>query len=271
MSSEKQTNANRENARHSTGPRTPQGKATVARNALKHGLLARDLTLPIEEQKQVEAVFEAFVDDLRPAGATEEFLVHQMASALHRLQHLTRIETGLIDSSMDKIARFNDEPEFDEDNPEETYQYHTRIMGRAFNWANFWKVARYENQIRRSFYKAIEELRRLRLNPLGCGSPAEQELEQEPKPEPEPEPVGQVPDLPTVEQPPDPSTPVSPDAEAQPEDPKDPKIGFVPTPRPTVQPEQTKQPSPAAQSEIGFVSSNPSQPLGTSGRSPVSM
>ena len=267
MSTQKQMHANRENARHSTGPRTPQGKATVARNALKHGLLARDLTLPIEEQKQVESVFEAFVDDLRPAGATEEFLVHQMASALHRLQHLTRIETGLIDSSMDKILRFNDEPDFDEDNPQETYQYHTRIMGRAFNWANFWKVARYENQIRRSFYKAIEELRRLRLHPLGCGSPAEQELEQESKPEPEP-----------VEQVPDPPTPVSPDPEAQPEDPQDPKIGFVPpppTPRPpaspAVQPEQTKQPSPAAQSEIGFVSSNPSQPLPSAGRSPVSM
>ena len=264
MSTKKQMHANRENARHSTGPRTPQGKATVARNALKHGLLARDLTLPIEEQKQVESVFDAFVDDLRPAGATEEFLVHQMASAQHRLQHLTRIETGLLDSSMGKIDKFNDEPKFNRKNPEQTHQYQTRIMGRAFNWANFWKVARYENQIRRSFYKAIEELRRLRFQPLGCGSPAEQELEQESKPEPEP-----------VEQVPDPPTPVSPDPEAQPEDPQDPKIGFVPTPRPpaspAVQPEQTKQPSPAAQSEIGFVSSSPSQPLPSAGRSPVSM
>ncbi|MHC4331688.1 MAG: hypothetical protein ACYSWW_26580 [Planctomycetota bacterium] len=38
MSTEAQVNANRENAKKSTGPRTPEGKTAVSQNAVKHGL-----------------------------------------------------------------------------------------------------------------------------------------------------------------------------------------------------------------------------------------
>jgi hypothetical protein len=39
MTSERQAEANRQNATKSTGPRTPAGKAVVALNGTKHGLL----------------------------------------------------------------------------------------------------------------------------------------------------------------------------------------------------------------------------------------
>ena len=41
MATDAQSHANRQNARKSTGPSTPHGKANIAQNALKHGLTAR--------------------------------------------------------------------------------------------------------------------------------------------------------------------------------------------------------------------------------------
>ena len=49
MTSEKQAEANRRNALNSTGPKTPEGKAAVSHNALRHGLLSRDILLPGED------------------------------------------------------------------------------------------------------------------------------------------------------------------------------------------------------------------------------
>ena len=37
--------ANRRNAKKSTGPKTPEGKRRSGRNAVKHGLLSRDLVV----------------------------------------------------------------------------------------------------------------------------------------------------------------------------------------------------------------------------------
>jgi hypothetical protein len=45
MASVAQIQANRSNAQKSTGPRTPQGKATASQNAVKHGLLAEQVVI----------------------------------------------------------------------------------------------------------------------------------------------------------------------------------------------------------------------------------
>jgi hypothetical protein len=54
MTSERQKAANRANALHSTGPKTQEGKAVVRLNALRHGLLTRDVVLPGENADAFE-------------------------------------------------------------------------------------------------------------------------------------------------------------------------------------------------------------------------
>ena len=43
--SDKQHEANRQNAQHSTGPKTPEGKEAVRHNALTYGLRTRSMFL----------------------------------------------------------------------------------------------------------------------------------------------------------------------------------------------------------------------------------
>ena len=43
--SEKKIEANRRNALRSTGPTTDKGKTAASRNAIKHGLLAREVVI----------------------------------------------------------------------------------------------------------------------------------------------------------------------------------------------------------------------------------
>ena len=51
MTSEARVAANRRNAAKSTGPRTAEGKAIVAQNAVKHGLWARQAVLRDEDRR----------------------------------------------------------------------------------------------------------------------------------------------------------------------------------------------------------------------------
>jgi hypothetical protein len=55
MTSEKKAETNRQNVLKSTGPKTPEGKAAVRHNALKHGLLAEQVLLPDETKTPSES------------------------------------------------------------------------------------------------------------------------------------------------------------------------------------------------------------------------
>src|SRR5438105_3087910 len=72
--------ANRQNARQSTGPVTVQGKATVRRNALKHGVLARNLTFKNDrEEENYYSFLDRLERDQRPRNFLERMALEELA------------------------------------------------------------------------------------------------------------------------------------------------------------------------------------------------
>ena len=94
MISDRQLEANRRNAQHSTGPQTPEGRAAVRNNAVTHGLTAQNAVLPDESKEEFDALFATFEAEYQPAGPTETLLLTQIVMDAWRLRCLRSMETA---------------------------------------------------------------------------------------------------------------------------------------------------------------------------------
>ena len=105
MVSEKQQQANVKNAQLSTGPSTTDGKEVVARNAVKHGIFAKDLVIAAgdgrEDELDYHELLAGLIKDLAPMGRMEKLLVEKIAVNYWRLRRLVRFETGEIRVRLD--------------------------------------------------------------------------------------------------------------------------------------------------------------------------
>src|SRR5215203_4351798 len=72
MTSDRKAEANCRNSLKSTGPKTPEGKAAVRLNALKHGLLSREVLLPGEDEEALRELGERLRAELQPVGRAGE-------------------------------------------------------------------------------------------------------------------------------------------------------------------------------------------------------
>lgn len=95
MTSLKQIEANRRNAQKSTGPTSAEGQQRASRNALRHGLTAETVIVPLEDVEDYEAFEESVAASFDPETAVERELILRLASLLWRLRRATSIETGL--------------------------------------------------------------------------------------------------------------------------------------------------------------------------------
>jgi hypothetical protein len=95
MSSDRQIEANRQNAQRSTGPRTADGKARVASNALKHGLTGKQVVLPGEDPAEFDSFRSDLIADLAPQGALEEILAEKIVTDTWRLRRVPVLEAAL--------------------------------------------------------------------------------------------------------------------------------------------------------------------------------
>jgi hypothetical protein len=96
--SQKKIEANRRNALRSTGPRTVRGRRTVSRNAIKHGLLAREVVILTGDGAESLKEFRKLCDQLeahyQPANIMEAKEVETIACCLWRLARVQRAEKG---------------------------------------------------------------------------------------------------------------------------------------------------------------------------------
>jgi hypothetical protein len=90
--------ASRRNGAKSGGPRSPEGKARSARNALKHGMRAQNyVVLPEEDGAEFAELEAALTLELAPVGALQAVLARRVAVAAWRLARADRIEVELFE------------------------------------------------------------------------------------------------------------------------------------------------------------------------------
>ena len=131
--SAKKKAANRANAQRSTGPKTAEGKAKSAQNAIKHGIFAKRFLHGASPEAVAE--METLIGEMRgyyqPVGKLEEMLVEKIVIENARYARILGVE-------QEELARKN------------------AFFGPAVD-----RVARYATSTNRALSRAIEDLERV--------------------------------------------------------------------------------------------------------------
>jgi len=122
---------NHQNAQHSTGPRTAEGKAQSSQNARKHGLSSAHLFIPAERQDEFHSLYTAHFEEIRPVGELQTQFFEQLIHAAWN----TAIARTLLAHAWEKL----DEKQIAQAN-------------------------RYVNQYERSYAKALKEIKALQTD-----------------------------------------------------------------------------------------------------------
>jgi hypothetical protein len=176
MATNAQVLANRLNSLKSTGPRTPQGKAVVSQNAVKHGFLAQRDVIASESEADFRLYRQQLLDELNPASPMESILAERIVTLSWRLKRAGRFQNQAIDclSSEDtsdplkKLTRSLFRSIAGESPGSENNSNGQLSLGRLavkdFASARVLdRLLMYERRIEHSLYKTILELQRLNI------------------------------------------------------------------------------------------------------------
>jgi hypothetical protein len=177
MSTEAQIIANRRNSQQSTGPRSPEGKAVVSQNAVKHGLFALEAVISGESRADFDLYRDEILAELAPVGRMESMLAARVVSLSWRLKRVENMQNQAIDvlierdgttSPLNKLVQSllpKDQRQLPSDASASNGDL---VLGRVAikDYSNSRVLDRllmYERRIENSMFKTINELRRLRL------------------------------------------------------------------------------------------------------------
>jgi hypothetical protein len=103
MATPQQINANQQNAQHSPGPVTAEGKQKSSQNARKHGFTGLSLVVTPEEMEAYQSHVQSYLDHHQPAGHMHAQLVRQLAD-LHWSLHQIFVQQSNTMSLMSAIT-----------------------------------------------------------------------------------------------------------------------------------------------------------------------
>ena len=162
MATDRQLQANLENAKKSTGPRTPEGKERSSKNALRHGLLAADSVIPGEDPADFDRHLTLFENTYVPKNYIEREIVRQIADAAWRMQRLSRIETSAITVAM--ARRRKHRLRYGQESALEGHEADLELLGASMldDTKLLNNLGRYDGHLTRRFYRAVEMMMKFR-------------------------------------------------------------------------------------------------------------
>ncbi len=146
MASAAQVAANRRNAQKSTGPRTEAGKATSARNALRHGLTAEALVIYDEREEDFCAFHAEMAAALAPRDAIAAQLAERVILCAWRLRRASRAEAAVMNDGRHQKVRMTSTL--------------LEISGGVIDDKRLTALARYEMGLERAFHRALAAFER---------------------------------------------------------------------------------------------------------------
>ena len=124
MSTRAQISANQQNAQHSCGPKTEEGKAHSCLNNSRHGLSGDFRILPWEDREQFVALLQDLKEEHQPATTTETLLVEKMA------QHQWLVQRALM---LQELTFHREVPFCEQEKQLALYLRYQTTHDRAFN------------------------------------------------------------------------------------------------------------------------------------------
>jgi hypothetical protein len=153
MPTQKQIDANRRNAKRSTGPRTDKGKSISRLNARRDGFTGQIVILDAEDRPHFEKFQTGLVADLQPKTTLELSLAHAIAWDTWRLNHLRAIETNLYALGAENPAAIADD--------ERVQPAVSDAATFAKESARFQRLSLCEQRLTRTLHKNLAALRDL--------------------------------------------------------------------------------------------------------------
>lgn len=147
MTTQKQIEANQENGKKG-GVKTEEGKAISKYNAIKHGILTKDIILAEENQEELEKLGKLLRKEFEPKSEIELILVDRITANVWRLKRVLKAEAEMIEGDISSV--FANKKNFG-----------NALSYDFANYDSYGKFTRYESSIERGIYKAIHELERI--------------------------------------------------------------------------------------------------------------